>query len=95
MSALEKLLVYQEEDKNLVQLENKLKESEARKKGIQAQRFLASVGETIASIEAKSQELCASYEKAVKDLSDLMEQNEGFEESVKSAKEEKEIKVVD
>ena len=91
MSALEKLLAYQEEDKNLVQLENKLKDSDSRKKGIQAQRFLATVSETIASIEAKSQELCVSYERAINELNDVIEQNEGFDESVKNAQEEKEI----
>ena len=90
MSAIEKLLVYQEEDKNLFEIENKLKESSARKKGMQAQRFLATVSETVSSIEAKSQELCANYEKALEELKALSEENAEFE-NLTDITDEKEI----
>jgi len=91
MSAIEKLLIYQEEDRNLVEIENKLKESEARKKGIQAQRFLATVSETISSIEAKSQELCALYEKAVDELKHLCEEISEFESAINEKTDESNI----
>ena len=45
MSIVEKLLAYQEEDAKLFELEKKLNECDARKKGIQATRFLRSVSD--------------------------------------------------
>ena len=91
MSVIEKLLVYQEEDKSLFEIENKLKESDSRKKGMQAQRFLSTVSETIASIDAKSQELCANYEKAIEELGALAEENAEFQSITEKISDEKEI----
>lgn len=91
MSAIEKLLIYQEEDKKLVEIERKLKESDSRKKGIQAQRFLSTVSETISGIEVKSQELCVNYEKALEEFKVLVEENAEFQTIIEKVNDEKEI----
>ena len=58
MSVIEKLLAYQEEDKKLFAIEKQLKDCEARKNGVKARKFLSTVSETLAGIEAKASELC-------------------------------------
>ncbi|MBQ7408023.1 MAG: hypothetical protein IJW13_01950 [Clostridia bacterium] len=91
MSVIEKLLAYQEEDGKLFEIEKKLNESEARKKGVQAQRFLRGVTETLAGIEAKAQELNLAYENAVKELERIKEENAEFQSIAEKVSDEKEI----
>ncbi|MBR4419816.1 MAG: hypothetical protein IKT32_02950, partial [Clostridia bacterium] len=78
MSINEKLFAYQEEDAKLFEIEKKLKESEARKKGVQAERFLRSVSDTLAGIEAKAQELNSAFEQSQVELEKVFEESEEF-----------------
>ena len=91
MSTIEKLLAYQAEDAKLFEIEKKLNESDARKKGIQATRFLRSVSDTLASIEAKAQELNSAYEAAQSELQKLDEESEEFKTIAKNVIDEEEI----
>jgi predicted nucleic acid-binding Zn-ribbon protein len=91
MSTIEKLLAYQAEDAKLFDIEKKLNESDARKKGIQATRFLRSVADTLASIEAKAQELNTAYESAQAELQKLDEESEEFKTIAKNVSDENEI----
>lgn len=91
MSVIDKILAYQEEDKKLFEIEKGLSGSEARKKGVEAQRFLRSVSDTLAGLEAKSQELCRSYELALKTLDKLKEDNAEFSDIADKASDEKEL----
>ena len=84
MSTIEKLLAYQAEDAKLFEIEKKLNESDARKKGIQATRFLRSVSDTLASIEAKAQELNSAYEAAQSELQKVDEESEEFKTIAKN-----------
>ena len=91
MSTIEKLLAYQAEDAKLFEIEKKLNESDARKKGIQATRFLRSVSDTLASIEAKAQELNSAYEAAQSELQKVDEESEEFKTIAKNVIDEEEI----
>ena len=91
MSAINKLLAYQEEDAKLFEIEKKLNESDSRKKGVQAQRFLKTVAETLAGIEAKAQELNASYDSATTELEKLSEENTEFKAIAEKVADEKEL----
>ena len=91
MSIIEKLLAYQAEDAKLFEIEKKLNESDARKKGIQATRFLRSVSDTLASIEAKVQELNSAYEAAQSELQKVDEESEEFKTIAKNVIDEEEI----
>lgn len=91
MSIIDKVLAYQEEDRKLFEIEKELNGSDARKKGIEAQRFLRSVSETLAGLEAKSQELCAAYESAISSLDNLKDDNAEFSEIAEKVSDEKEL----
>lgn len=91
MSILEKLLAYQAEDAKLFEIEKKLNESDSRKKGVQAQRFLRSVAETLAGIEGKAQELNSAYDLATAELEKLVEENAEFKAIAEKVSNEKEI----
>jgi predicted nucleic acid-binding Zn-ribbon protein len=91
MSINEKLFAYQEEDAKLFEIEKKLKESEARKKGVQAERFLRSVSDTLAGIEAKAQELNCAFEQSQVELEKVFEESEEFKTIAKKVSDEKEI----
>lgn len=91
MTKIERLLAYQEEDAKLNEIERKLGESEARKKGLEAQRFLKSVGETLSGMEAKAQELCANYDNCEKELEALKEDNAEFDLIAQKVEDNKEI----
>jgi predicted nucleic acid-binding Zn-ribbon protein len=91
MSAIKQLLAYQEEDAKLFEIEKKLNESDARKKGVQAQRFLKTVAETLAGIEAKAQELNAAYDASSAELEKLSEENAGFKAIAEKVANEKEL----
>lgn len=91
MSIIEKLLAYQEEDKKLFAIEKQLKNCEARKNGVKAQKFLQSVSETLAGIEAKSYELCNVYEQLSKELEKIKEDNAEFDSIADTAEDETEI----
>ncbi len=91
MSVIDKILAYQEEDRKLFEIEKELSGSESRKKGVEAQRFLRSVSETLAGLEAKSQELCHAYEKALSSLDKLKEDNAEFSDIADKASDEKEL----
>ena len=91
MSAIKQLLAYQEEDAKLFEIEKKLNESDARKKGVQAQRFLKTVAETLAGIEAKAQELNAAYDASSAELEKLSEENAGFKAIAEKVADEKEL----
>ncbi len=91
MSVIDKILVYQEEDKKLFEIEKGLSGSGARKRGVEAQRFLRSVSDTLAGLEAKSQELRRSYELALKTLDKLKEDNAEFSDIADKASDEKEL----
>ncbi len=91
MSINEKLFAYQEEDAKLFEIEKKLKESEARKKGVQAERFLRSVSDTLAGIEAKAQELNCAFEQSQAELEKVFEESEEFKTIANKVSDEKEI----
>ena len=91
MSINEKLFAYQEEDAKLFEIEKKLKESEARKKGVQAERFLRSVSDTLAGIEAKAQELNCAFEQSQVELEKVFEESEEFKTIANKVSDEKEI----
>ena len=91
MSINEKLFAYQEEDAKLFEIEKKLKESEARKKGVQAERFLRSVSDTLAGIEAKAQELNCAFEQSQVELENVFEESEEFKTIANKVSDEKEI----
>lgn len=91
MSIIEKLLAYQSEDAKLFEIEKKLNDSPSRHQGIQAQRFLRTVSDTLASIETKAVELNGLYENAVKELSQIKEDNAEFTLIAEKATDEKEI----
>ena len=91
MSIIEKLLDYQEEDAKLFEIEKKLNDCDARKKGIQATKFLRSVSDTLASIEAKAQELNVAYESAQAELEKIADETEEFKAIASKVKDEKEI----
>ncbi len=91
MSVIDKILAYQEEDRKLFEIEKDLSGSESRKKGVEAQRFLRSVSETLAGLEAKSQELCLAYENALSALDRLKDDNAEFNEIADKASDEKEL----
>ena len=91
MSINEKLFAYQEEDAKLFEIEKKLKESEARKKGVQAERFLRSVSDTLAGIEAKAQELNNAFEQSQAELEKVFEESEEFKTIANKVSDEKEI----
>ena len=91
MSTIEKLLAYQQEDGKLFDIEKKLNESDARKKGIQATRFLRSVADTLAGIESKAQELNTAYELAQAELQKIDEESEEFKAIAQKVVDEKEI----
>ncbi len=91
MSIIEKLLAYQEEDKKLFAIEKQLKNCEARKNGVKAQKFLQSVSETLAGIEAKSYELCNAYEQLSKELDKIKDDNAEFDSIADTAEDETEI----
>lgn len=91
MSTIEKLLSYQEEDKKLFEIEKLLNGCPARIKGIEAKNFLRSVGETLAGIDAKSQELCNSYNMVISSLDKIKEENSEFDLIAEKVADEKEI----
>lgn len=91
MSVIEKLLAYQEEDKKLFAVERQLKDCEARKNGVKARKFLSTVSETLAGIEAKSNELCNLYATLVEELEHIKEDNAEFSTIAEGVTEEKEI----
>ena len=91
MSIIEKLLAYQEEDKKLFAIEKQLKDCEARKNGVKARKFLSTVGETLAEIEAKSSELCGLYASLINELEKIKEDNAEFGAIAEGADDEKEI----
>ncbi len=91
MSLIEKLLAYQEEDKKLFAIEKQLKDCEARKNGVKARKFLSTVGETLAGIEAKASELCGLYSALTEELEKTKEDNLEFGAIADGATDEKEI----
>lgn len=91
MSVIEKLLAYQEEDKKLFALERKLKECEARKNGVKAQKFLSTVGETLSGIEAKAFELCALQDSLNDELEKIKENNAEFDSIADNVADETEL----
>ena len=91
MSVMKQLLAYQEEDAKLFDIEKKLNESESRKKGVQAQRFLKSVADMLAGIEAKAQELNQTYDQANTELEKLTEENAEFKSIAEKVADEKEL----
>lgn len=91
MSVIEKLLAYQEEDKKLFAIEKQLKDCEARKNGVKARKFLSTVGETLAGIEAKASELCGLYSALTEELEKIKEDNLEFGAIADGATDEKEI----
>lgn len=91
MAINEKLFAYQQEDAKLFDIEKKLKESNARKKGVQAERFLRSVSETLAGIEAKAQELNNAFEATQVELAKVNEESEEFKAIAQKVSDEKEI----
>ncbi len=91
MSVIKQLLAYQEEDAKLFDIEKKLNESESRKKGVQAQRFLKTVADTLAGIEAKAQELNQTYDLANAELEKLTEENAEFKSIAEKVSDEKEL----
>ena len=91
MSVIKQLLAYQEEDAKLFEIEKKLNESESRKKGVQAQRFLKTVADTLAGIEAKAQELNQAYDSANAELEKLTEENAEFKSIAEKVSDEKEL----
>lgn len=91
MSVIENLLAYQEEDKKLFAIEKQLRDCEARKNGVKARKFLSTVSETLAGIEAKSSELCGLYASLVEELERIKEDNAEFSTIAEGVTEEKEI----
>ncbi len=91
MSTIEKILAYQDEDKKLFDIEKQLNECAARQNGIKAQRFLRGVSETLAGLDAKSQELCAAYAQATAALEDLKDDNAEFSAIAEKVQDEKEL----
>ena len=91
MSVIDKLLAYQEEDKKLFAIEKQLKDCEARKNGVKARKFLSTVSETLAGIEAKASELCGLYEKFTEELEKIKEDNAEFGVIAEGVTDEKEI----
>lgn len=91
MSTIEKILAYQAEDKKLFDIEKQLNECAARQNGIKAQRFLRGVSETLAGLDAKSQELCAAYAQATSALEDLKDDNAEFSAIAEKVQDEKEL----
>lgn len=91
MSVIDKLLAYQEEDKKLFAIEKQLKDCEARKNGVKARKFLSTVSETLAGIEAKASELCGLYAKFTEELEKIKEDNAEFGAIADGVTDEKEI----
>lgn len=91
MSVIEKLLAYQEEDKKLFAIEKQLKDCEARKNGVKARKFLTTVSETLAGIEAKASELCGLYKSLTDELEAIKEDNAEFGAIAEGVTDEKEI----
>ena len=91
MSINEKLFAYQEEDAKLFDIEKKLKESDARKKGVQAERFLRSVSDTLVAIEAKAQELNVAFDQTQVELQKVCDESEEFKAIAQKVDNEDEI----
>lgn len=91
MSTIEKILAYQEEDKKLFDIEKQLNDCPARQNGVKAQRFLRGVSETLAGLDAKSQELCTAYAQANTVLDSLKEDNAEFSAIAEKVTDEKEL----
>ena len=85
---LNTLLAYQEKDKGLREIEQKLASSDERKKLGEAVSFLKHVEENLAKLESTATELCAVYDNAVKQREELFAQEKEFENAVKDVEDE-------
>ncbi len=88
---IQKLLKYQEIDKQLKEIETELLNSEERKKAKSAEKYLAGVADNVNKLDLKASELIANFERVNKQLDAFKEQEKEFEKATKSAEDEKEI----
>lgn len=79
---LEKLIEYQSVDAELRKLEQELLSNEDRKKGISAKKFLDTVNDSLAELDAKAAELDSAYTKYVEIHARLAETQKDFDQSV-------------
>lgn len=70
---IEKLLTYQEIDKELKSLENTLNSSEEKKQYAIAYKFLSTVGDVVAKLDAKAEDLLNKFNAVIEKQKELSE----------------------
>ena len=91
---MEKLLEYQQVDTELKAVENELSSNEDRKKGIAAKKFLDTVNDSLAELDAKAVEFDNAYTKYTETYKRLCEVQKEFDNASESYSGEDEINFV-
>ncbi len=88
---IEKLVNYQEVDKELKVLEDEVKKSDESQKFLAAKKFLSTVNDTLASLETKAKVTVDSYSKAMVEIDKLKSVAEESSSSIDSCENENEL----
>jgi predicted nucleic acid-binding Zn-ribbon protein len=98
---LEKLIKYQEVDTKLIAIENKLNQSEEKKQAFVAYKYVTGVGELVAKLDKKAEDLMAqlnalmqkksALSASLKEISDEIDNISSEDEAVYSVKKVEEI----
>ncbi len=87
---IDNLLQYQKEDYNLKQIENKLSNSEERKKASSAKKIIEAYSETVKMLEVKAANLVAESEKAKAEQDKLIALSNELTNSIDTIEDESE-----
>ena len=82
------LLDYQQIDAKLRKIEVEISGSEERKKAVTAKKYLDVMPENVNKLDLRASELVSAYEKAVKDQSKLLEQQDELLKAIETAEDE-------
>lgn len=88
---IQKLLTYQETDKELKALENKINNSEEKKKSYVAYKFLSSVDELVSKLDAKAEDLLNKFTQLTEKQKDLSSRLEYIGTQIADSKDETDI----
>ncbi len=88
---IQKLLKYQEVDKELKEIETALMNSEERKKAVNAKKYLEGVNDSVNKLDDKASSLSAEYLNAVELQTKLNEQEKEIASALENAKSESEV----
>ena len=88
---IQKLLTYQETDKKLKALENKINGSEEKKKSYVAQKFLLSVDELVSKLDAKAEDLLNKFTQLTEKQKDLSSRLEYISTQIEDSQDETDI----